>query len=160
VAAGPEVFNLLDGELEAGRFQDRSGYGWRGATLGERLGAKLLGMSVYELEPGQRTFPYHYHLGMEEWLLVLSGTLTLRAPDGEQVLGAGDTVAFPDGPEGAHQIRNDGDAAARVAILSTKPEMGAAVYPDSGKLALRAPALGEQHLVRDAPQLDYWDGEN
>ena len=150
------VFNLLDGELEPGRF-DRPGYGWRAARVGERLGGALVGMSVYELEPGQRTFPHHYHLGMEEWLLVVAGHPTLRGPEGEQVLEPGDVAVFPEGPEGAHQVRNEGEGPARVAIFSNKPAIAASVYPDSAKIGLMG--AGERHLVRDEPQLDYWDGE-
>src|SRR5205823_5222547 len=103
---------------------------------GQRLGAKSIGLGVYDLEPGQRTWPYHYHLGLEEWLLVVSGRPTLRSPDGEQVLEPGDVVVFPVGPEGAHQVRNDGEERARVAIFSSKPTLAAAVYPDSAKLGV------------------------
>ncbi len=152
------VFNLRDGELEAG-FLDRPGYDWRSARLGARFGARLLGMSVYELDPGRRSFPHHYHLGIEEWLIVLSGRPTLRCADRGRELAPGDVVVFPEGPAGAHQVRNDGEEPARFAILSNLPTLAAAVYPDSGKLGVRAPALQEQHLVRDSPQVDYWEGE-
>jgi uncharacterized cupin superfamily protein len=64
-------FNLFDGELDLAR--DRPGFSWRRAMLGEQLGGKRLGASLYELEPGERTFPYHYEYGAEEWLLVVAG---------------------------------------------------------------------------------------
>jgi uncharacterized cupin superfamily protein len=150
-------FNLFSGELEPGLFSERPGHGWRSVRLGDRLGGKLLGMSVYELEPGQKTFPYHYHLLREEWLLVLAGRPTLRSADGEQVLEPGDVVVFPPGAAGAHALRNDGKAPARVAIFSNQPPGDAAVYPDSRKIGVAG--AGERHLVRDEPQLDYWDGE-
>jgi uncharacterized cupin superfamily protein len=38
---------------------------------------------LYELQPGERSFPYHYEYGCEEWLLVVSGRPTLRTPDGK-----------------------------------------------------------------------------
>jgi uncharacterized cupin superfamily protein len=44
-----------------------------------RLAGEKLGASVYELEPGQSTFPYHYELGNDELLLVVQGRPTLRA---------------------------------------------------------------------------------
>lgn len=154
-----KVFNLLEDELEPGLFE-RPRYGWRALRLGSRLGASLLGISVYELEPGQRSFPYHYHLGIEEWLLVLAGRPTLRGPEGDRELVVGDIVVFRGGPAGAHQVRNDAEEPARIAILSNMPPVGGAVYPDSDKLGLAAPGVGERHLVRDTPQLDYWDGED
>ena len=150
-------FNLLHGELAKGYF-DRPGYDWQADQVGARLGAKLLGMSLYELQPGQKSFPYHYTLGQEEWLLVVSGRPTLRGPDGEQTLEPGDVAVFPEGPAGAHQVRNDGDQPSRVAIFSTKPGSAAVVYPDSDKLAIWSSE--ERHVVRDSPQLDYWDGED
>ena len=74
--------------------------------LGPKLGAALLGATLYELEPGERTFPYHYEWGCEEWLLVVAGTPTLRTPEGERELAPGDTVCFPEGPAGAHLVSN------------------------------------------------------
>ena len=151
-----EVFNLFDAELEPG-YHDRPRNQWRYASVGQRLGASMIGMSVYELAPGQETFPYHYELGREEWLLVVSGRPTLRAPDGERELRAGDVVCFPEGPEGAHQVRNDAEEPARVAMLSTKPSMAVAIYPDSKKVGVWSSI--ERHMIRGEPQLDYWEGE-
>src|SRR6185436_4829696 len=98
-----------------------------------------------------------YELGAEEWLFVVAGRPTLRSADGERELRPGDTVCFPEGPAGAHQVRNDSDAAARVAILSTKPTTAVAVYPDSKKIGVWD--ANERHMVRSEPELDYWDGE-
>jgi uncharacterized cupin superfamily protein len=150
-----EVFNLFDGELDRQRTQP--GFSWRSAGLGERLGARLLGASVYELEPGQRSFPYHFERGFEEWLFVVSGSPTLRTPDGERTLAPGDTVCFPDGPAGAHLVRNDTDESVRIVFLSTKGSPGIAEYPDSDKIGIWT---RDGHLMlRRQPQLDYWDGE-
>ena len=61
------VFNLFDGELD--EEGDRPGFSWRRAKVGAKIGAEKLGASLYELEPGERSFPYHYEYGVEEWLL-------------------------------------------------------------------------------------------
>ena len=150
-------FNLFSGDLEPGQFAGRAGYGWRNAQVGKLLGAKALGLSVYELDPGQRTFPYHYHLFREEWLLVLSGRPTLRSAEGEQVLEPGDVAVFPAGPDGAHQLRNDADEPARIVLFSNQPAGDAAVYPDSQKVGVMT--KDARILVRAEPQVDYWDGE-
>ena len=81
------------------------------ARLGKLLGAKETGITVYELPPGQAVCPYHYECGEEEWLLVLSGTPTLRTPAGEERLEPWDVACFPRGPEGAHGIRNETERA-------------------------------------------------
>lgn len=100
--------------------------------VGAQLGATRTGLSVYELPPGQAVSPYHFESPDEEWLLVVSGTLTLRHPGGEDQLKAWDTVFFPSGPAGAHLVRNNSESTARVAMFSsTSAAVGAVVYPDS-----------------------------
>ena len=79
-----DVFNLF-AEPEGDGENDRDGYRHRVVAVGQRLGASLLGGSLYELPPGEKTWPYHYETGCEEWLLVVSGRPTLRGPDGERV---------------------------------------------------------------------------
>lgn len=99
--------------------------------VGAALGAARTGLSVYELPPGQAIGPYHYEDPDEEWLLVVSGTPTLRHPGGEGQLEPGDVVFFPAGPAGAHLVRNDSETPARVAMFSSTSAAGAVVYPDS-----------------------------
>ena len=154
-----ERFNIFDGELDEARTEP-AGFTWRAATLGPRLGATKIGASVYELQPGERSFPYHYEYGAEEWLLVIAGRPTLRAPDGEQELRAGDVVCFPEGPAGAHLLRNETDEPVRVLIASTKGGPALAVYPDSGKIGIWPgnDADPPQLFKRDSA-VDYWDGE-
>jgi uncharacterized cupin superfamily protein len=151
-----DVANLFGAELDA--FQEREGFRWRGARLGPRIGATRIGCSIYELEPGERTFPYHFHYGNEEWLLVVRGTPTLRSPDGERELRAGDLVAFPAGPDGAHAVANRSGEPARVAIFSTLCLPSVVVYPDSDKV--RARWSDEDALTfRRGDVVDYWEGE-
>lgn len=151
-------FNVFDDELEEER--NRPAFSWRRAKVGDRLGAEKLGASLYELQPGQKTFPYHYEYGAEEWLLVVAGEPTLRAPDGEHELRPGDVVCFREGPDGAHQVRNDTAEAIRVLIWSTKARPGVALYPDSGKIGVwpEHEADPPQMFRRDSA-VDYWDGE-
>ena len=117
--------------------------------------------SLYELQPGEKTFPYHYEYGAEEWLLCVAGRPTLRVPDGEHELRPGDIVCFPEGPEGAHQVRNDTDEPIRVLIASTKQLPDAAVYPDSGKIGIwTGNEADPPRIFRIGTELDYWDGES
>ena len=53
---------------------------------------------------------------------------------------------------------NATEAPVRVAIVSTKSEIGLAEYPDSDKLGVW---VGDTHyMLRRSEQLDYWDGED
>jgi len=154
-----EIFNLFHGETDvAPDGNEPAGYELtRAARVGKKIGATQIGMSVYELPPGQSVCPYHFEWTDEEWLIVLAGTPTLRTAEGERALAQGDTVCFPAGPDGAHQVRNDAEELARIAILSTKNPFGIAEYPDSDKVGVWA---GEQHyMLRRSAHLDYWEGE-
>ena len=106
------------------------GFRRNSTRLGAALGAARTGLSVYELPPGQAIGPYHFEDPDEEWLLVVSGTPTLRHPGGEQQLEPWDVVFFPAGPAGAHLVRNTSDSTARVAVFSSTSPAGAVVYPD------------------------------
>jgi uncharacterized cupin superfamily protein len=104
--------------------------------VGTSLGAARTGLSVYELPPGQAIGPYHYEDPEEEWLLVISGTPTLRHPDGDDQLEPWDIVFFPSGPAGAHLVRNNSDSSARVAMFSSITAVGVVVYPDSDMIQI------------------------
>jgi uncharacterized cupin superfamily protein len=123
-----------------------AGFQRRSARVGALLGAARTGLSVYELPPGQAVGPYHYEDPQEEWLLVVSGTPTLRHPGGEVELEPWDLVFFPSGPAGAHLVRNNGDSTARVAMFSSMAEVDVVVYPDSEMVQLFT-TDGEDDLV-------------
>ena len=154
----PKLFNLSGDEWD--RVEEREGWRSKDAWVGAKLDSELLGASMYELEPGDRLWPYHTHHANEEWLIVLRGRPTLRTPDGEQELTEGDVVAFPRGKDGAHQIRNATDAPIRVLMLSTLIAPDIVEYPDSGKVGARSVAGERILLSRPGPILDYWDGED
>jgi uncharacterized cupin superfamily protein len=153
-----EIFNLF-GEQDWDDENDREGFRHRATAIGKRLGAELLGGSLYELPPGEKTWPYHYELGCEEWLIAVSGRPTLRGPDGESELEPGDAAVFPEGPAGAHQVLNRSEEPCRVLILSSKSPVAIVHYPDSGKVGLWTNSDGYQAMLRSEPDLDYWEGE-
>jgi uncharacterized cupin superfamily protein len=102
------------------------------APVGDQAGATELAANVYELDPGAVGSPLHLHHANEELLLVLAGTLTLRNPDGTQLLEAGAVVAFPRGKPGAHSLVNRSDAPVRYLIVSTTNRPDVVEYPDTG----------------------------
>ncbi|HZO61434.1 MAG TPA: cupin domain-containing protein [Gaiellaceae bacterium] len=153
-------FNVLSDELQQEEEQHRrAGYAQRSAAADEAIGGDRIGGAVWELREGERVCPYHYHHGVEEWLVVVAGTPTLRTPGGEQRLRAGDVVCFPGSPEGAHTVHGPG----RVLILSDEVWPAVVVYPDSDKVGARPAARGtydEDRLnFRRGDAVDYWDGE-
>jgi uncharacterized cupin superfamily protein len=150
-----DVVNLFEDDWDNRR--DRPGWQWNHMSVGERVGAELIGASVYEIEPGQKTFPYHWQYVEEELLIVLDGEPTLRTPEGERRLTRGDAVVFRRGPEGAHLVRNDTVDPVRILMLSTPSQLEIAEYPDSDKIGVFAKGL--RLLVRRESSVDYFDGE-
>src|SRR5262245_59972600 len=128
--------------------------------VGKIVGAVATGMSVYELAPGEAIGPYHYENPEEEWLLVMDGKPTLRHPDGEEELEPWDVVFFPPGPNGAHQVRYDGDATSCVLMFSNVSQVAASVYPDSDKIAIWTGNDADDLIGKRTSSVGYWDGES
>jgi len=151
-------FNIFSGDPE---WDDTDPDGYRAgmARFGPRLGAAKTGASLYELPAGQSICPYHYEYGEEEWLIVLEGRPTLRHPGGEDGLEPGDTVCFPEGPEGAHKVTNHTDAGVRVLMFSTISSPAVSVYPDSDKFGVFSGNREDSLFVRRGSAVDYYDRE-
>jgi uncharacterized cupin superfamily protein len=66
---------------------------------------------------------------------------------------------FPKGPDGAHELRNDGDSPARVVMWSTIVYPSATAYPDSDKVAVWTGIKTEDLIARRSSAVDYFDGE-
>lgn len=146
--------------------EDRPGYRWNRIRLARRLGGEMLGASIFVMEPGQKSFPYHFHHANEEMLIVLDGNVTVRTPEGETPAVPGDALIFNRGPGGAHQVINTSDQVVRILMLSTMVEPEIAEYPDSQKIGVfagRAPgAAGPDTLWKyldGSAELDYFEGE-
>lgn len=135
--------------------------GFRAGMLrpGPELGAERLGLSVYEIPAGQSLCPYHFEYSEEEWLLVLEGEATVRHPDGEDSLGPWDLTCFPAGPDGAHEIRNDGEGTIRVLMFSNVETPGATSYPDSGKIGIWTGIKADDVMVHRSSNVGYFSGE-
>ena len=153
-------FNVFDAAVSYDP-TDPEPYASGNNRFGPAIGASRIGATLYELPPGQALCPYHYE-SEEEWLLVLKGEVTLRHPEGEDVLGPGDVTAFPVGPAGAHQTTNNGSETVRMLMFANSDPMGYCVYPDSNKIAYWNDSSGDPGdnvRVRRGDKLDYYDGE-
>ena len=156
------AFNVFEATVSYDPDDPDEPEGYRGGSrrFGPQIGARRMGATLYELPPGQALCPYHYE-SEEEWLLVLQGRLTLRHPEGEDVLGPGDITAFPVGPAGAHKTTNDGDETVRLVMFATVDPIGYCVYPDSNKISYWNDTGDEQDKirVRRGEVLPYYEGE-
>jgi len=161
----PNIVNEI--ELEWGEQSHGEKFGHRRKSLSSAMGGEKLGCSLYEVPPGRRAWPYHYHLANEEAIYVLHGSGTLRIGDREVALSWGDYVALPAGESGAHQIINTSDEPLRYLCFSTMVEPDVMVYPDSDKIGLfagSAPGGPKERrtlskFLRGDAEVDYYEGE-
>jgi uncharacterized cupin superfamily protein len=100
----------------------------RTAWIGGPSGCKQLGATLYEIDPGQNSSPFHLHHANEEMIIVLSGRPTLRTLESSRTLEPGEVVACPVGRAGAHQLQNRTDTPLRVLIVSTM------IYPETAEM--------------------------
>ncbi len=132
------------------------------AHVGRQAGSERLGLSLWVLPPGEAAYPYHFHYGEEELVVVLEGRPSLRTPAGWRELATGEVVAFQRGEGGGHQLVNRGDETVRFLAFSAIGDADVVVYPDSGKLGAseRLPdGSGFGAMFRLAESVDYHDGE-
>jgi uncharacterized cupin superfamily protein len=126
--------------------------------VAQAVGSSGSMMFVYDLEHGTSSSPYHYEYE-EEWLLVVDGTLVLRAPDGEHTLQRGDLVCFPAGPEGAHKVLNRSDDPARILMFSSSRVPAVSVYPDSDKIAVWSGNEPDELIFKRGTAVPWSEGE-
>lgn len=145
---------------------ERDSFGWREKGLADAVVSESLGCSLYELPPGKRSWPYHYHSANEEALFVLEGSGTLRLADETEPIEAGDYVRFPADERGAHQLVNDSERPLRYLMISTRVTPDVTVYPDSEKIGVLTipPSDASDHQPFSAfykldDAVGYWDGE-
>jgi len=154
------VANINDPHFDEPR--EHPGFRALRARLGRQAGSERLGLSLWELAPGEAAYPYHYHLAEEEIMIVLAGRPSLRTPDGWRDLDQGEVLAFMRGERGGHQILNRTADTVRFLALSTSGDPDVVLYPDSGKLGAferLSEGGGLQTLFRVADAVDYHDGE-
>ena len=141
--------------------REHPGFVCRRARLGRQAGTEKLGLSLWELPPGEAAYPYHWHLAEEEVLIVLEGAPSLRTSAGWNELEQGDVLCFPVGESGAHQLANRTESPIRFLAVSNQ-QTDVVVYPDSAKVGAfeRRPEGGGLHLVfREGDAVEYYEGE-
>lgn len=107
-------------------------------TLSPRLAkitiARQLIFDMRQLNPGKYSFPYHYHHNSEELMYIISGEMTVRTPDGLQIIRSGEMVFFELGETSAHQFYNHADTPCVYLDIRTNMGIDVTEYPDSGKV--------------------------
>ena len=116
------------------------------ADVAAAAGSAELSCFLYEIEPGGSSCPYHYEF-VDEWLMVVAGSIAVRTPEGERMLDSGALVRFPAGPAGAHKLMNRGDTPARALLFSVNRGPAVSIYPDSNKVGVWTEGFDPDGLI-------------
>jgi len=141
-------------------------FGGRSRPLGATAGAKLTGLNLVQLPPGEEGAPPHSHTAEEELFVVLHGEGELElwaSPDPQQqyatapaerhAIRAGNVVSRPPGTRIPHSFRA-GPAGLTYLAYGTREPNDVCWYPRSNKVFFRG--LG---VIARLELLDYFDGE-
>ena len=116
-------------------------------------------VAFYEIPPQKASYPYHYHTNVTEVFYIIRGCGTLKTPDGEKAIKAGDVIVCPPYEKGAHKITNTSETDTLVYLdVDTASSTDIAFYPDSGKVGV----LAHGHYTgfyKKEDEAQYYDGE-
>jgi len=99
-------------------------------ALGDALGLTHYGVNLVELEPGAWSSQRHWHSAEDEFMVVVSGELTLITDAGRQVLGAGMVAGFPAGTADGHHLVNESGQLAVYLEVGDRSDDDEVRYPD------------------------------
>lgn len=99
-------------------------------ALGEAGGLTQFGANLIELQPGAASSQRHWHSHEDEFVMVVSGELTLVTDEGETLMRAGDCAAFPAGRPNGHHLINRGWGIGLFLVVGSCNKEDRAEYPD------------------------------
>lgn len=125
------------------------------SRINKGLNPENLNFDFRQLNPDEYSAPYHFHRYAEELFMIISGSATLRTPNGLEIVNSGDLIFFEKGETGAHQLYNHTTETCVFLDIRTYLGYDIAEYPDSDKILL-APSF---EIFNKDSQADYFDGE-
>lgn len=134
------------------------GYEYNKRIFLSRDSARQCTVSVYEIPPKKAAYPYHSHTQNEEVFYIISGEGTLKTPDGERRVGAGELLYFSADADGAHKLTNASETEPLIYVdFDTVNAVDVAIYPDSNKIGIWGKGVNKVFRADDA--VDYYEGE-
>jgi uncharacterized cupin superfamily protein len=125
------------------------------SRIKKKLNPENLNFDLRQLNPDEYSAPYHFHRYAEELFMIISGSATLRTPNGFEIVINGDLIFFEKGETGAHQLYNHMSETCVYLDVRTYIGYDIAEYPDSDKILL-APSF---EIYNKDSQAGYFDGE-
>jgi len=98
--------------------------------VGKAGGLSQFGANIVTLPPHALSSLRHWHEEQDEFLIVLSGELTLIDESGETKLLPGDCASFPAGEANGHNLINKSDHVGSFLVVGTHTAAETAWYPE------------------------------
>jgi uncharacterized cupin superfamily protein len=113
-----------------------------GRSLGDAAGLGQFGVHEETLPPGSTSSLRHWHEREDEFVYVLSGTLTVVDGAGAHVLGPGDAAGFAAGTPDGHTLRNDTTEPATYILIGSRHADEVVHYSDVDLVLTRRDGKG------------------
>jgi len=104
-------------------------------ALGDFFGLSNFGVNLTVVPPGAVSALRHAHSRQDEFVYVVSGTLTLHTDEGESELTAGMCAGFKAGGGNAHRLLNKSGTQAIYLEVGDRSAGDAVAYPDDDLIA-------------------------
>jgi uncharacterized cupin superfamily protein len=103
--------------------------------LGRHAGLTLFGVNLTVLPPGTWSGQRHWHSHEDEFVWIVEGELVLVTDAGEEIMRAGDCVAFRHGDSDGHVLINRSDRNARILEVGNSDPRDRCTYSDIDMVA-------------------------
>jgi uncharacterized cupin superfamily protein len=109
---------------------DRDVAGRSRVAVGAAGGLDQFGANLVRLEPGAWSSQRHWHMGEDELVVMLTGTLILVEEGSETPMHPGDIATFKAGVANGHHLQNRSNEIATFLAVGTDSETDICHYPD------------------------------
>lgn len=107
--------------------------------LGDAAGLTQFGVNLLRLPPGAWSSQRHWHTEEDEFIVVLSGEVTLVTDAGPEILRPGDAAGFKAGDQNGHCLQNRSSADATVLEIGSRIPSDVAYYSDIDMMTAEQP---------------------
>ncbi|MCD7971692.1 MAG: cupin domain-containing protein [Candidatus Azobacteroides sp.] len=125
------------------------------SIINKGIKSQNLNFDIRQLNPKQYSSPYHFHRYAEELFMIISGSATVRTPEGLEIVNSGDLIFFEKGESGAHQLYNHTEEPCVFLDVCTFIGHDICEYPDSNKLFI----VPTYEIFDKDSQVNYFKGE-
>ena len=107
--------------------------------LGDAAGLTQFGVNLLRLPPGAWSSQRHWHTEEDEFIVVLSGEVTLVTDAGPEILRPGDAAGFKAGDQDGHCLQNRSSRDATVLEIGSRIPSDIAYYSDIDMMTAEDP---------------------